>query len=122
MARILIVDDEQSERLILEQVLMRGGHDVYVASDGEQGYKTYLKNGIETIITDLNMPNVDGLEFIALLEGLFPDTPVIAVSGSGEGALAAAERMGAFAALNKPVDPEELLKTIAEAAPDILVP
>ncbi len=117
MARVLVVDDEQSERLILEQILLRGGHDAYIASDGEQGYKSYLRNRIEIIITDLYMPNVDGLEFIGVLGELFPDTPVIAVSGSGDGLLAAAGRMGTFAVLTKPVDPEELLETIADASP-----
>lgn len=118
MARVLVVDDQQSERLILEPILMRGGHDPFFASDGEQGFKSYLKNHIEVIITDIYMPNVDGLEFIALLGELFPNTPVIAVSGSGGGLLAAAKRIGAFAVLSKPVDPEVLLKTINEANAD----
>ena len=118
MARVLVVDNEQSERLFLEQILLRGGHDAYIASDGEEGYKSYLKNSIEIIITDLYMPNVDGLEFIGLLRELFPKTPVIAVSGSGDGLLAAAERLGTFAVLPKPVDPDELLQTIAEAGAD----
>ncbi len=117
MAHVLVVDDEQMDRVMLKRILEGAGHEVYLASEGEQGFKTYLKNDIEIIITDLYMPNVDGLEFIGVLGDLFPDTPVIAVSGSGEGLLASAKRMGAFAALTKPFDPEELLEAIAEAAP-----
>ncbi len=122
MARILVVDDEWSERLILEQYLVRASHDVYFASDGEEGLESYLKNNIEIIITDLYMPHVDGLEFIATLTELFPGTPIIAVSGSGAGLLDAASRLGAFAVLTKPVDPEELFNTIAKATSDYLRP
>ena len=120
MARILVVDDEWSERLILEQYLVRGGHDVYFASEGEEGFKSYLKNNIEIIITDIYMPHVDGLEFIGVLSELFPDTPVIAVSGSGAGLLDAAKRLGAFAVLTKPVDPEELFRTVLGAVTEKL--
>ncbi len=117
MARVLVVEDEPTDRVILAKLLERMGHEVYFASDGEEAFKTYLKNSIEIIITDINMPHVDGLEFIGVLGELFPDTPVIAVSGSGDGLLAAAGRMGTFAVLTKPVDPEELLETIADASP-----
>ena len=122
MARILVVDDEWSERLILEQYLVRAGHQVYFASDGEEGFMNYLKNDIEIIITDLYMPGVDGLEFIGLLRELFPRTPVIAVSGSGAGLLEAARRLGAFAVLTKPVDPNVLFDTIATAISESLGP
>ena len=122
MARVLVVDDEWSERLILEQYLARAGHHVYFASDGEEGLGSYLKNNIEIIITDIYMPHVDGLEFIGALSEMFPETPVIAVSGSGAGLLEAARLLGAFAVLTKPVDPEELFNTIAKATSDYLRP
>ena len=56
MARVLIVEDEPTDRVLLAQLLDRTGHEVYFASDGEEAFKTYLKNNIEIIITDLNMP------------------------------------------------------------------
>ena len=59
MARVLVVDDEQTDQVIMETLLERAGHDVYFAADGEHAFKSYLKNGIEIIITDLNMPHVD---------------------------------------------------------------
>jgi two-component system response regulator GlrR len=78
---------------------------------------SYLKNDIEIIITDLFMPGGDGIEFIRALRELFPHTPVIVVSGSG-----AARRLGPFAVLTKPIDPEELFDTIAKAISERLRP
>ena len=119
MARILIVEDEPTDRVILANLLERMGHQVYVASDGEEAFKTYLKNSIEIIITDLEMPHVDGLEFIESVRALFSRAAIIAVSGKGPELLAEAESKGAVAALSKPVDPQELRKAI-EAAHDSL--
>ncbi len=116
MARVLIVEDELTDRVILAKLLERMGHEVHFASDGEEAFKTYLKNSIEIIITDLNMPHVDGLEFIGVIRSLFSEAVIIAVSGMGPEILAAATRKGAFAALSKPIDPQELRKAIAEAA------
>ena len=107
MARVLIVEDEPTDRIILAELLERMGHDIYFASGGEEAFKTYLKNSIEIIITDLNMPNVDGLEFIGSVRALFSSAAIIAVSGKGPELLAEAESKGAFAALSKPVDPHD---------------
>ena len=120
MARVLIVEDEPTDRVILATLLERMGHEVYVASDGEEAFKTYLKNSIEIIITDLKMPHVDGLEFIGALRGLLPEPMIIALSGEGADQLAAALSAGARVALSKPIDPQELRKALAEAAPDSL--
>jgi len=118
MARVLLVEDEPTDRVILAELLERMGHEVYFASDGEEAFKTYLKNSIEIIITDLNMPHVDGLEFIGSVRALFPGASIIAVSGKGPELLAEAESKGAFAALSKPVNPQELRDAIAEATAD----
>ena len=120
MARVLIVEDEPTDRVILANFLERMGHEVYLASDGEEAFKAYLKNSIEIIITDLNMPHVDGLKFIAAVRALFPGAVIIAVSGGGQMLLDEAEHMGAFVALSKPIDPQVLRQAIAEAAPDSL--
>ena len=118
MARVLIVEDEPTERVILGSIVEGMGHEVYFASDGEQAFKTYMKMSIDIVVTDLLMPNVDGLEFIVALRTLFSDAPIIAVSSKGPELLAAAENKGACVALSKPVDPQELLEAIAKAAPD----
>ena len=118
MARVLVVEDEQTDRVILAGIVEGMGHEVFFASDGEQAFKSFLKNSIEIVITDLQMPHVDGLEFIVELKSLFPDVPVIAVSGKGHELLAVAEKKGACVALSKPVDPDQLLEAIARVAPD----
>ena len=117
MARVLVVEDEQTDRMILGSIIEGMGHEVYFASDGEQAFKTYIKMSIDVVVTDLLMPHVDGLEFIVALRTLFPDAPVIAVSGKGPKLLAAARRKGARAALSKPVDPDRLSKAITKAVP-----
>jgi len=118
VARVLIVEDEQTDRLILAGIVEGMGHEVYFASDGEQAFKTYMRMSIDVVVTDLLMPHVDGLEFIDELKTLFPEAPVIAVSGKGPELLAEAKKKGACATLSKPVDPDKLRKAIAKAAPD----
>ncbi len=112
MARLLIVDDEPTDRVILADILERMGHEVYVASDGEEAFKTYLKNSIEIVITDLEMPRVDGLEFIESVRALFPRAVIIAVSGKGQTLLDEAKRTGAFMVFSKPIDAHELVEAL----------
>ncbi len=118
MARVLLVEDEQTDRVILAGIVEGMGHQVYFAADGEQAFKTYVRMSIDVVVTDLFMPNVDGLEFIVALRELFPDASIIAVSGKGPEMLAAARSNGARAALSKPVDADRLAKAITEAIPD----
>ncbi len=117
MARVLIVEDDLIDRIILERIVEGAGHDVYVASGGEEALKVYMGTSIDVIVTDLNMPGIDGLELIVALQALFPDVAIIAVSGRGPDLLAAAKDKGALVAFSKPVDPQELLEAIADAAP-----
>ena len=115
MARLLIVEDEATDLAILKGIVKGAGHDFYSASDGEQAYKTYLRTHIDVVITDLHMPHVGGIELITAILALFPEAPIIAVSGKGPELLAEAKKEGAFVTLSKPVDPEDLLKAIAQA-------
>ena len=117
MASVLIVEDEEADRVILGNIAHGMGHDVHFASDGEEALKVYAGRSIDVVVTDLQMPHVDGLELIVTLQSLFPDAKIIAVSGKGPALLATAVRKGALVALSKPVDPHELLRAIAQAAP-----
>ena len=118
MAIVLIVEDEETDRVILDNIAHGMGHDVHFASDGGEALQVYAGRSIDVVVTDLHMPHVDGLELIVALRALFPDARIIAVSGKGPELLAAAKAKGALVALSKPVDPHELLRAIARAAPD----
>ena len=117
MARVLIVEDEHTGQVILGTILEGAGHQVCFAMDGLRAFDLYVKNRVDIVVTDLYMPNGDGVEFIGTLRAAFPEALVIAVSGKGQHLLDAATNEGAFLALTKPVDPHELIEAIAQAVP-----
>lgn len=116
MARVLIVDDDEGDRLFESTILESAGHELYYAKSGEQALKAFLRKDIDVVVTDLHMPFGDGMELIDALTGMYPDVAIIAVSGTGIENLSTAKMMGARIALPKPVDPHALLKAVAEAA------
>ena len=118
VARVLIVDDEPTDMAIIRGIVETLGHEVHLASDGEEAYKKYMKKDIEVVITDIEMPRADGLEFIEALQGMYPVAKIIAVSAGGPDRLHAARRAGADAVISKPVGPAELGKALAEAGFD----
>ena len=115
MARILIVDDDESDRIVLSTILERAGHETFIAEDGEAALREYRGTGIEVVITDLQMPNVHGLELITLLRDFTPRPAIIAISGTGSDQLDMAQVVGAEATLSKPVTPTELLNAVTKA-------
>ena len=117
MASILIVEDEPTDRIIVETIVEGLGHEVHVASNGLQALNLQFGKRIDVIITDLHMPQVDGLSLIRALRASFSDAAIIAVSGSGPDWLAAVGRMGVFAVLDKPVDRHELVEALEKAIP-----
>ena len=118
MARVLLVENEPTDRAILANIVERTGHEVYFAYGGWEALGIYLKGGIDIVVTDLQMPDGDGLELIEALGALLPEPVIIAVSGKGHQLLAEAERKGAFAALSKPIELTEFVETLAQAAQD----
>jgi YesN/AraC family two-component response regulator len=83
MANILIIDDDQQILNMLSQILKRAGYGVVEALDGKQGLKLYRENPTDLIITDIIMPEKEGLETIMELQRDFPDVKIIAISGGG---------------------------------------
>ncbi len=118
MARVLIVEDDQADRIILANIVDKAGHEVFFASGGEAALKLYAKRGIDIVVTDLQMPDGDGLELIDALKSMFPAGAIIVVSGMRPELLAEVRSRAAAVALSKPVDPHELLETLAQAAQD----
>ena len=118
MARILIIDDEPQIRSMLTLMLEREGYEVVEASDGVAGIKIYRQNPADLIITDLIMPNKDGIGMIIDLKKEFPDVKIIAMSGGGlnkpDGYLKGAKKLGASCTLTKPIDREEMLRAVRD--------
>jgi YesN/AraC family two-component response regulator len=118
MARILIIDDEPQIRSMLTLMLEREGYEILEAPDGVAGIKIYRQSPADLIITDLIMPNKDGIGMIIDLKKEFPDVKIIAMSGGGlnkpDGYLKGAKKLGAACTLTKPIDREEMLKAVRE--------
>lgn len=116
MARVLIVDDDESARLLLGAILRTAGHDTCFATSGEEALHAFLRSELDVVVTDLHMPFGGGVELIEAITGLDSDMPIIAVSGShGPATLVIAGKAGACAMLSKPVDASDLLAAVAAA-------
>ena len=117
-ANILIIDDDNQFRTMLRKMIERNGYEVIEASDGKEGINLYRKNPTDIIITDLIMPEKDGIETIQELKKDFPDIKIIAISGGGrigpQDYLHLAKMLGAKRTLTKPIELPELLKAIEE--------
>ncbi len=113
MANVLIVDDEEMDRFLGSRIVEDAGHTPFFAGDGEVALQMYKDNDIALVITDLRMPNMDGLRLIRDLIAHDPEVAIIAVSGAADD-LEKAERMGAHSGLLKPVEPEKLVQRVQE--------
>jgi len=118
MARILIIDDDDIIRRMLCLMLTKAGYEVLDAADGTAGIELFRKNEIDLVITDLIMPEKEGLEMIMELKNDFPDVKIIAMSGGAqmgpEGYLQLADALGAQRTLKKPIARDDLLGSIKE--------
>ena len=119
MAQILIIDDNQEIREMIEEILKREKYEVITAEDGEEGMKVFRNKPTSLVITDVIMPNKDGVEIIFELNRDFPDVPVIAISGGGK--LKVEECLGLVKAvpnvkcvLSKPFARAELLAEVKD--------
>ena len=116
MARILIIDAAAPLRGVLVEALELAGHDVLQAEDGRQGIEVFRAEPFEVIVTDIVMPNREGLETIITLHREFPEVGVIAMSGAVSNSkvyLDMAARLGAHRTLAKPFTPRQLHDAIA---------
>ena len=114
---ILVVDDDQSMRELLRLHLSNAGYDVSMASDGISAGYAVLKSPPDLIITDVNMPNMDGYEFVAALKSdkSLPPIPVIFLTSMDE--FDRGQQLGAVGYITKPVRVDRLLAVVAEHLP-----
>jgi YesN/AraC family two-component response regulator len=126
MATILIIEDDTQVRDMLRAILERAGYLVAEAPNGRHGVAIQSQSPADLVITDIIMPEMEGLETISELRRTFPDLPIIAISGGGRLGhgeyLSMAERFGAHRSFGKPLDRGELLTTIGELLGEIEEP
>jgi DNA-binding NtrC family response regulator len=118
MARIVLVDDDEDLRKMLRRVLERAGHEVQEAEDGRVAIELYGKTSSDLIITDLVMPEHEGIQTIVECLRRHPDAKIIAMSGGGRmnpGVnLDAARKLGAVGSLGKPFTHREFVDLVAQ--------
>jgi CheY-like chemotaxis protein len=123
MPRILLIDDDDSLRTMLRLKLTHLGHTVIEARNGKDGLRMFPLANVDLVITDIVMPEMEGLEFLMELKKGRPPVKIIAMSGGGRvdasNYLDVAKRMGAAKVLAKPFSDEALIASINELVPPV---
>ncbi|MBK1696570.1 response regulator [Rhodovibrio salinarum] len=118
MATVLVIDDQADIRNVFAEVLQEAGYQVVTAVNGRDGLAKASSSEIDLIITDILMPERDGIEVIHEIKRTSGETPVVAVSGGGTmrgpDLLSIASKLHADATLQKPVDADALVRTVQE--------
>ena len=123
--RILLLDDEPELRSTLRDRLILEGYDVQTAPDGRRGLKLYQENPVDLVITDVLMPEMDGLEVIRVLCGTPTPPLIIAMSGGGSrdlDFLVEATEFGATRTLSKPFRLDDLIILVNDLLSSISYP
>jgi CheY-like chemotaxis protein len=117
MARILVVDDSRAALTVTETILAEAGHQVTTSNSAKGAVKILQTQEVDVVLTDIYMPDEDGLELLKNIRRIAPDTPVIAMSGmtGSRDMLPVARGMGARFTLYKPFSTEALLSAVTQA-------
>ena len=119
MAAILVIDDDEAFRNVLRRMLLRAGHQVVEAPDGAAALGSLKRAMVDLVITDIIMPNMEGIETIRAMRRDCPTLRIIAMSGGGrmrpEGYLEVARAFGAAQVLRKPFEAAQLFAAVDAA-------
>lgn len=119
--RILVIDDDRLMREYVRTILEQAGHVVRVEEDGRAALRAFTESRPDLVITDIFMPDEDGLRVIRRLRHAAPHAPIVAMSSGSTlvqgDYLTIARRLGAAAVLEKPFQPDALLETLARVTP-----
>ena len=118
MGRILIMEDDESIRLALRKSLGRAGHEVHEACNGAEGAAIYRTTPPDLIITDILMPDQDGVEALLDLRSSLPDVKIIVISGNAQEFLPIARDLGAHRTFAKPFQQAEILEAVTDLLPE----
>jgi CheY-like chemotaxis protein len=113
---ILVVDDEEPMRGLIGRMLQRAGFEPVLAASGREALEHFRRRHIDAVVTDMVMPEMDGIEMIRTLLAERPELPIIAVSGVEDWAdyISLATTLGAKAGLRKPLRSTELVQALRD--------
>jgi CheY-like chemotaxis protein len=118
MASIIVIEDDPGVRRVLLCTLQNAGHAVYAVDNGRDGLRAVTERHPDVVVTDIVMPDSDGLEVIRLLRSDHPGVRIIAISGGGmicrTTYLELARLLGAHLTLQKPVLPSDLVRAVED--------
>jgi CheY-like chemotaxis protein len=112
--RILVVEDDDTTRELVRMTLERHGYKVVEAENGIEGFDTLVREPVDLVITDINMPAADGAHLVRRVRGTpeMAHTPILIVTGYGTGSASLTLAQGADAFEPKPIDPHRLIASV----------
>jgi len=117
MARVLVVDDEKSIRIVLREFLKKDGHEVHTVEDVPMAFELLEKHRFDVVVTDIIMPRITGIDLLKNIHDKWPDVQVIMITGEPNVNTAVeAVRSGAYDYLSKPVSRDAMRKVVGNAA------
>ena len=112
-AHILVIDDEETIRLLFRETLQELGHAVMAADTSSEGVELVKSRNFDLIFLDLKMPGMDGAELFRLIKNVQPKVPVIIITGYPDSEIMArALAQGPFAVMNKPFNESDIIKAV----------
>ena len=114
MARILVIDDDEAIRDLLRKILEQDGHEIVEASDGNEGVDAYRQAPADLVITDLFMPEKDGLSLIEEIRRDYPKAQIISITAGLGDDCAMAKELGAARTFVKPISVVEIRRAVVE--------
>lgn len=113
---VLLIDDDESLRRVVEYNLHEEGYRVLIAGDGAAGWRTFQAETVDLVLTDVRMPEMDGVEVLTRIKAMRPDVPVIMLTAHGTiNSAVEAMKLGAFDYLTKPFNREQLKAAVRKA-------
>lgn len=116
--RVLIVEDDDTARDMLAAILVQAGYNVHTANDGQGALMEMKRRHFDVVVTDYHMPRLNGMELLSLCRIVWPDTPVVMVSGDPDNISDMAIHQGAQAWIHKPFEASRLLEILRTALCD----
>ncbi|MGB2815357.1 MAG: response regulator [Dehalococcoidales bacterium] len=114
--RVLVVDDEETVRVLLQRILQAAGYEVATAANGKEALSVIADGGIDVVMLDIKMPGLSGVEVLGKISADWPDLCVIMVTAVADAQTAVtAMKLGAYDYITKPFDQDEALRKIHQA-------